>query len=54
LDHHTKKHAIDGSCITYEGEEKCVQGLDGGNVKKELGRTRHRWEDSILKWILTI
>jgi len=27
-------------------------GFGWGNLKKELGRTRHRWDDSILKWIL--
>jgi len=36
LDHHTKEHAIDGSGITYEGEEKCVQGLGGEIRRKNL------------------
>jgi hypothetical protein len=29
-------------------------GFGWGNLKKSPGRTRHRWEDSILKWILNV
>ena len=29
----------------YRGEERCIQGLGGGN--RPLGRPRHKWEDNI-------
>jgi hypothetical protein len=41
-----------GTFSTYEGEERCVQGFGGGNL-----RERGRWEDTgldgriILGWI---
>jgi len=32
----------------YGGEQKYIQGLVGGNLRKEpLGRPRHRWKDNI-------
>ena len=40
------------ACSTYEGEERCIQGFDGGNL-----RERDYWEDPgvdgsiILRWI---
>jgi hypothetical protein len=36
LDHHTKEHAIDGSCITYEEDEKYVQDVGGKICRKHL------------------
>ena len=29
----------------YMGEERCIEGLGGGN--RPLGRPRHKWEDNI-------
>ena len=29
----------------YRGEERCIQGLGGGN--RPLGKPRHKWEDNI-------
>ena len=40
------------ACSTYEGEERCIQGFNGGNL-----RERDHWEDPgvdariILRWI---
>ena len=37
-----------GTCSTYGGEERCIQGLVGTTEgKRQLGRTRRRWEDNI-------
>jgi len=38
-----------GACSTYGGEERCMQGLwwEKPNGKRPLGRSGHRWEDSI-------
>jgi hypothetical protein len=33
---------------TYEGKERCIQGLVGKTEgKTPVGRPRHRWDDSI-------
>ena len=37
-----------GACSTYEGGERCIQGLVGRlDGKRPLGRPRRRWEDNI-------
>ena len=34
------------ACSAYEGEERCINGFGGKpEVKRKLGRPRHRWED---------
>jgi len=39
---------LGGTCGRYGGQERCIQGLVGRpEVKKSLGRHRHRWEDII-------
>ena len=33
---------------TYVEEERCIQGLDGGNLMERLlGRPKGRWDDDI-------
>ena len=37
-----------GACSTYEGEERCIKGFGGIlEGKRQLGRSRHRWEYNI-------
>jgi hypothetical protein len=43
-----EKNQLGGSCRTYGGEEMYIQGFGGeSEVKRHLGRPRHRWEDNI-------
>jgi len=36
------------ACDTYEGEERCIQGLGGEpEGKRPLGRLRRKWENNI-------
>jgi len=44
----TEKEQMYGVCSTYGGEQRCVQGFGGKpEVKRPLGRPRHRREDNI-------
>jgi hypothetical protein len=38
-----KKNAMGGTCSTYEGEDRCIQGF--GEEIGSLVRPRHRWEN---------
>jgi len=39
---------MDGTCSTYRGEERHIQGFGGEpEGKRPLGRPRGRWEDNI-------
>ena len=39
---------IGRACDTYEGEERCIQGLGGEpEGKRPLGRLRRKWENNI-------
>jgi hypothetical protein len=43
-----EKNQLGGSCRTYGGEEMYIQGFGGeSEVKRQLGRPRHRWEGNI-------
>jgi len=37
------------ACSAYGGEERRMQGFDGGKIdgKRPLGKPRRRWEDNI-------
>jgi hypothetical protein len=40
---------VGGSCITYRGEERCIQGFGGKHEEKRpLRRPMPRWEDKIM------
>jgi hypothetical protein len=41
-----------GTCSTYWGEERCIQGF-GGKIcgKRPFGRPRRRWKDNIKIYI---
>jgi hypothetical protein len=38
-----------GAYGTYRGQDRCIQGIGGGNLREKspLGRPRSRWEDNI-------
>jgi len=41
-------NAMGGTCSTYGGKEKCIQGLVWEPERKRtLGTPRHRWEYNI-------
>jgi hypothetical protein len=43
-----EKNEMGGSCSTYGGEERCIQGLvRKPEGKRPLGRPRRRWEDNM-------
>jgi len=43
-----EKNEMGAACSTYEGEERCIQGLVGNaEGKRSLGRPRLRWDDNI-------
>jgi len=44
----TEKNEMGGACSTYGGEERCIKGFGGIlEGKRQLGRSRHRWEYNI-------
>jgi hypothetical protein len=43
-----ERNGMGGTCNTYGGEERCIQGHAGKTLgKRPLGRPRHRWVDNI-------